>query len=174
MSQATGCGDEASISLACADARPAEAVSLNLSSQVRELSGESAIPDWGLTRTSGGPRGEGSKAVHLGPPPLSERQHSPCSEWTYRVRSPTRSLLSLQAAPTVCATRESYSALHAITRSSAATCAPSPRTEAAVDRARAATSGWRACLRALVSDAVVGVPGACAMPIPRSWTRWAQ
>ena len=32
-----------------------------------------------------------------------------------------------------------------------------------MERARAVTSGWRACLRALVSESVVGVPGACAV-----------
>jgi hypothetical protein len=56
----------------------------------------------------------------------------------------------------------------------AAACAPSLRTAVAMDWARAVTSGWRVCLRALVSESVVGVPGACAVPMPRWWTRWAQ
>src|SRR5262249_13385698 len=58
--------------------------------------------------------------------------------------------------------------------SRAATPAPSPRSIVAIDRPRAATSGWSASPSACVSDAVVGAPGACACPMPRSRIRRAQ
>ena len=44
----------------------------------------------------------------------------------------------------------------------------------AMERARDATWGFSACSSALVSESVVSEPGACALPIPRSWTRLAQ
>jgi len=56
----------------------------------------------------------------------------------------------------------------------AAISAPSVRTEAATSRARAATPGWTVWLSASVSESAVGAPGACAVPIPRWWTLFAQ
>lgn len=56
----------------------------------------------------------------------------------------------------------------------AAISAPSVRTAVAMACARAATPGWRACSRALVSEAVLGTTGGCALPIPSSLTRCAK
>jgi len=56
----------------------------------------------------------------------------------------------------------------------AAISAPSPRTAPATDRACAATVGRRVSSSASVSDCTLGVLGACAVPMPSCWTRWAK
>lgn len=57
---------------------------------------------------------------------------------------------------------------------SAAIRTPLRRTVAATDRAHITTCGLRLASSAPVSDSVVGVPAACAIPMPSDCTRCAQ
>jgi hypothetical protein len=59
-------------------------------------------------------------------------------------------------------------------RRSVAIRAPSVRIAVATDWPRAVTSGWRVRSRALVRESFVGVPSACAVPMPSWWVRCAQ